>query len=278
MLIIISILLFVSVALLIILLIPSSIHIAPDHGTKSILYQIKPVLHVAAQINKKIDFFNYLPRIKRKLDASGFIIDLSPGEFLAICEITGITSALTSGLLLHLTLFKAVAIGICGFLFPIMWLDKKIKKRNHTIIRRLPDFLDVLTLTVEGGIDFGSAIRKVISITKDKTNPIIFEFNLMLNEMKLGKSRQQSLKNLTDRVDLPEMRSFISSLIQTDQLGTSLGRTLRMQADQLRIKRMQLAEKLGATASTKILIPLMIFIFPAMFIIVFGPIIIQHLH
>ena len=160
---------------------------------------------------------------------------------------------------------------VLGFLLPFIWLRDQIKKRHHKIARALPYSIDLLTLSVEAGLDFQAAIAKVVE--KGQPGPLREELSIMLGEIRLGKTREQSLRNLSDRVRLPQLTSFVSNLVQADRMGTSLGKVLRIQSTQMRIERTQRAEKLANEAPVKMLFPLVLCIFPTVFMILFGPII-----
>lgn len=162
---------------------------------------------------------------------------------------------------------------IIGYFLPYIMIRDRIKKRHQEILRQLPFSLDLLTLSVEAGLDFGSALAKVIE--KGNPGPLNEELNIVLKEIKMGKTREESLRNLTNRVRLPSLTYFVSNLIQAEKMGSSLGRVLRVQSTQLRIERSQRAEKLVNEAPVKLLFPLIFCIFPTVFLILFGPILYQ---
>jgi len=163
---------------------------------------------------------------------------------------------------------------IGGFFYPTaIWLKGLIEKRTKAILRALPDTIDLLTLCIEAGLDFGAAIRKIVD--KGKEGPLKDEFARLESEISMGASRMEALRNMAKRNDIDDLNSFLISLIQAVKMGTSLGPVLRVQAEQLRMKRSQRAEKLAAEAPIKMLAPLLICIFPTVFIILFLPIIMQ---
>ena len=161
-----------------------------------------------------------------------------------------------------------------GFLLfaaqPGLWLSSTIKKRQKTIQKAMPFMIDLLTLSVEAGIDFMNALQR--SLENRKPDPLTEELMRVNHEIQLGTSRRNALKNLARRVDMPDMRSFAYALIQADELGVSIGTILRIQSDQIRQKRFARAEKMANEAPVKMLGPLMLFIFPAVFIVLLGPI------
>ncbi len=153
---------------------------------------------------------------------------------------------------------------------PALWLNSTIKKRHKSIQKAMPFMIDLLTLSVEAGIDFMNALQR--SLENRKTDPLTEELVRVNHEIQLGTSRRNALKNLARRVDMPDMRSFAYALIQADELGVSIGTILRIQSDQIRQKRFDRAEKMANEAPVKMLGPLMLFIFPAVFIVLLGPI------
>ena len=165
-------------------------------------------------------------------------------------------------------------LSLLGFLLfaaqPGLWLSATIKKRHKSIQKASPFMIDLLTLSVEAGIDFMNALQR--SLENRKTDPLTEELMRVNHEIQLGTSRRNALKNLARRVDMPDMRSFAYALIQADELGVSIGTILRIQSDQIRQKRFARAEKMANEAPVKMLGPLMLFIFPAVFIVLLGPI------
>lgn len=200
--------------------------------------------------------------------------NLSAENFIAYQELCGLLFGVLGLLLLNLLnkpLIWSIIFFVFGFLVPLIWLRDQIKKRHHKIARSLPYSIDLLTLSVEAGLDFQAAISKVVE--KGQPGPLREELSIMLGEIRLGKTREQALRNLGDRVRLPQLMSFVSNLIQADRMGTSLGKVLRIQSTQMRIERTQRAEKLANEAPVKMLFPLVLCIFPTVFLILFGPII-----
>jgi tight adherence protein C len=147
-------------------------------------------------------------------------------------------------------------------------LSSRIRNRREAVRIDLPDALDLLAVSVEAGLGFDGAITK---LTEHMEGPLVDEFSLLLSEIRMGESRQTALKNMTARVDAAELGSFVRAVIQADQLGISLGRILRVQATDSRLRRQAAAEEKAMKAPIKMLFPTVIFIFPAMFIILLGP-------
>jgi len=169
-----------------------------------------------------------------------------------------------------------VALELLCPVFPWIWLRGELKRRHASIMKALPFVLDLLTLSVEAGMDFiGALQRNCQSRRMDALNE---ELLRMVREIQLGSSRRDALKAMSDRVDQPDLRSLAHALVQADEFGVSIGSVLRIQSGQLRSRRFDRAEKLAAEAPTKMLGPLMLFIFPAVFVILLGPVLVQALN
>lgn len=156
---------------------------------------------------------------------------------------------------------------------PDGWLRQSVKRRHKSIERALPFVLDLLTLSVESGLDFMSGIHRIIEFRE--IDPLGEELIRVFREIQVGRTRKEALENLAVRIDHPDIRSVARALVQADELGSSIGHALRIQAEQIRTKRFQRAEKLGNEAPVKLLFPLVAFIFPAVFMVLLGPVIFQ---
>ncbi|MBK5106942.1 MAG: type II secretion system F family protein [Anaerolineales bacterium] len=155
-----------------------------------------------------------------------------------------------------------------GFFLPELWLRGRISKRQNDVRKAMPDALDLLTICVEAGLGFDAAMAKVY---QKWDNVVALAFGRVIREIQLGKLRRDSLKDMADRLGVSEMTSFIAAVIQSEQLGVSLARVLRIQADQMRIKRRQRAEEAAHKAPIKMLIPLALLIFPSICIVLMTP-------
>jgi tight adherence protein C len=191
-----------------------------------------------------------------------------------------VLAALFGGLLLFLFLFGSwkpawyISIGLVlmgtvfGYFFPRMYLDSKISRRQDNVRRAMPDALDLLTICVEAGLGFDSAMSKV---TEEWENELGAAFGRVIQEIRLGKLRREALRDMSERVGINEMTSFVAAVIQSEQLGVSMSRVLRIQADQMRMRRRQRAEEKARQAPVKMMIPLVFLIFPSILIVLLGP-------
>ncbi|MDX6485795.1 MAG: tight adherence protein [Gaiellaceae bacterium] len=213
-----------------------------------------------------------LEQVQQRLLAAG-LNTVSPNGFVAFKGFLAgaggvfglfiwVVTGSTAGFLLMVGL---VAV---GYVAPGYVVGARARKRRDEVQAALPDALDLLAVSVEAGLGFDAAISKLID---HMDGPLIDEFGLALSEMRVGEARQDALKKLSARVDSPELSAFVRAIIQADQLGISLGRILRVQAVDTRSKRQSAAEERAMKAPIKMLFPTVVFIFPAMFIVVLGP-------
>jgi tight adherence protein C len=162
----------------------------------------------------------------------------------------------------------ALALGAAGYMLVPFIVGSRARRRRDAVVAALPDALDLLAVSVEAGLGFDGAVAK---LTEHMDGPLTEEFTLALGEMRIGETRQEALRRLAVRVDTPEIGSFVRALIQADQLGISLGRILKLQAQDARLKRQMAAEERAGKAPIKMLFPTVMFIFPSMFIVILGP-------
>lgn len=213
----------------------------------------------------------------RQLELAGRPYNWGATEFLGLRMFVGIILGVLTFLLISLSptvsffpqglLFTVLAV-LLGYFLPVLWLRSKIRRRQHEIIKSLPDALDLLTITVEAGMGFDQAMQKV---AEKWNNELSRAFNKVVQEMRLGVIRREALKNMDRTMDVPDVTSFVAAIIQADQLGVSIAKILRIQSEQMRLKRRQRAEEMANKAPIKMLFPMVFLIFPALFIILLGP-------
>ena len=170
------------------------------------------------------------------------------------------------------TIFLALVSGVLGIWLPDVWLRSRVSSRQKTIARELPDMLDMLTISVEAGMGFDSALAKLV---KNSRGPLAEEFGRVLQEVQAGASRKEALRHLAERIDVPELRAFVASIIQADMFGVSIAHVLRTQASELRLRRRQRAEEDAQRAPVKMVFPLIICILPATMIVILGPAVVR---
>jgi len=155
-----------------------------------------------------------------------------------------------------------------GVVLPRLMLGSAVSRRKDSIIKKLPDAIDLMTICVDAGLTFDGAMTKVDEKWED---PLSNEFGRVVYEIQLGKTRRQALRDMTERLDVPDVQTFVASILQADQLGVSIGKVLRIQSDQMRVRRRQRAEEKAQQAPVKMLFPMVFLIFPSLFIVLLGP-------
>jgi len=172
-------------------------------------------------------------------------------------------------------LLLAAALALVGFSLPQIWLKLKISSRKEKITEGFPDALDLLLVCVEAGMGLDQAVSRVSIEMEDTCKPISEEFKTFIMEMRVGLTRRDALKNLSARTDLDDVNSLVNLIIQTEKFGSSIGQALRVHSDTMRTKRHQRAEERAAKIPTKLIFPVLLFIFPGMFIVFLAPPLIQ---
>ncbi|MFO0841669.1 MAG: type II secretion system F family protein [Gemmataceae bacterium] len=190
----------------------------------------------------------------------------------------GLAAGLAGLVPLNNGLLYGVLAGLFGMVVPSVWLDRMKEARQVSLRRALPDAMDVLVICLEGGISFAGALKRVAGELRTAHPGLAAEFGIVQREVQLGRSTGEALRQLAERSDLEELRSLASVVIQAERYGASLVKALRVHAESLRVKRMQFAEEMAQKASVKVLFPTLLFIFPATFIVILGPAVIQLVH
>ena len=240
---------------------------------------IAPMVRRFAALATKLPMTQSPDDIRRRLISAGLGHRLTPTTFLAI-KGAGVAGSVFLGLLLagsgllpvgNGLIFALIGGGI-AFIAPDFIVGRMIRTRRAGMLVQLPEVLDLLCVSVEAGLGFDAAMAR---ITERSQGPLLEELSIVLHEMRIGESRVQALKNFSDRLDMAETTSFARSIIQAEQLGMSLARILKVQAQDSRQKRQMWAEEKAMKAPIKMLFPTVIFIFPAMFIVILGPAMLQ---
>jgi tight adherence protein C len=221
----------------------------------------------------------YRASYRRKLIAAGLREEFNPDEFIAFkffmvffFPVVGIFLTLSDVYRFEGNTLLMAAVG--GWFYPDLWMKGRITNRQRQVRRSMPFIVDLLALSTEAGLDFVGSIGKVVE--KARPSPLVEELDQVLKEIKVGSSRADALREMASRLDMAEMNSFVAILISADQMGAPIGRTLRQQSEQIRVQRFLAAEKAGAAAAQKLLIPTILFILPAVMLMIMGPIIVQY--
>lgn len=242
-------------------------------SNRALLRLRRTLLAFLASATERLVPVRHLDRLRGPLRRAGHPAELTPAEIAGLMELSA-GAFLLAGALLYAGLgFSPAAVplaAIFGAGQPLLWLRDKAKARRHAIARALPYNLDLLTLSVEAGLDFAAALAKVVE--KGRRGPLADELAVTLRELQFGKTREEALRNLSTRLELAPIASFVSALVQADRMGTPLGKILRILSTQMRVERTQRAEKLANEAPVKMLAPLIGCIFPTLFLMLFGPI------
>jgi len=221
---------------------------------------------------------NYRNKYRQKIANAGMTKEITPEEFMALklfMILGGPFAFLAVRWIMEETwpLTITPVMGIVGYFYPDIWLAGLIKKRADDTLRAMPFIVDMLALSVEAGLDFMAAIQRVIE--KAPPSPLVEEFETLIKETKIGSSRAEGLRQLGWRVNIIEINSFCATLIAADSVGASIGPILKQLSNELRVKRSSRAEQQGAQAATKILIPMIFFILPAVLVAIFAPMILK---
>lgn len=223
---------------------------------------------------------------RHQLVSAGFEGALFAEELLALQILMPIAAFPAGFVLLNFSLgwllplrvvaMMSILLAVLGYLYPWMWLQSERKRRHRKIEKALPHVLDLLTLSVEAGLDFMAGLRRIID--RRRLDALGEELLRVFQEIKVGKTRRQALRDMGQRVDNPDLTVVSLALVQADELGVGLGTVLRIQADQMRQRRFQRAEKSANEAPVKMLFPLVVFIFPAVMVILGGPFLVKVFH
>jgi tight adherence protein C len=234
---------------------------------------VRPFASQMAKLMARLTPMGAMESTQKQLMHAGRQMQVS--DFMGI---RGLALLLAAGLAVGLSfltgqgLFGFIVItailGIVAYILPTFWLRGEITKRKAQILRALPDAIDLLTISVEAGLGFDQALARVVS---KSDNALTREFARVMQEMRIGVARRDALRSLVERVGVEDLSSFISAIIQAEQLGASVGNVLRIQSNEMRIRRRQHVERLAQTAPIKMLVPMAFLIFPPIFIVVLGP-------
>ncbi|MDO9556356.1 MAG: type II secretion system F family protein [Coriobacteriia bacterium] len=240
---------------------------------------IAPTAGSIANVVRRLSPTGYSERMRGRLTRAGHPAGMSVEALLALKVVGAVSAgAICLGVMLLMASSQAglvvfvLAATVVGFFIPELWLRNVESKRKTAIRRALPDMLDMLTISVEAGLGFDAAVAKLVS---NSTGPLAEEFAHMLQEIQAGISRSEAFRHLSTRTDVPEVSTFVTSMVQADVFGISVSGVLRSQAKEMRTKRRQYAEEAAQKAPVKIVFPLVLCILPATLIVILGPAIVS---
>jgi len=254
---------------------------SPENGGlgQSIKRELSNLLRSLGKANQPTDQQEVL-NLRQALITAGYRSAHAPIIFLGGKILCALSVLLSFAVIPHkllgfpsttnLIMFYVVAAG-AGYYAPALWLRSAIDRRQQTIMRALPDALDLMVVCVEAGLGLDQAINRVADEIKLSHKELSEEFHLLGLELRTGVGRTDALRNLSRRIDLDEIKSLIALLVQTDRFGTSIGQALRVHSDAMKVSRQMKAEERAAKIPVKLLLPLILFIFPSVFIAIIGP-------
>lgn len=240
---------------------------------------LAPMVRRASSFAVRFTPARSLESTRHNLDLAGNPNNWTPSEFFGVRVI----AAIGLGALVFIVMsiagtewlqrigFTALFVTL-GFMLPALWLGTKIRSRKQSVIKSLPDALDLLTICVEAGLGFDQAMQKVAEKWEDELSRA---FARVLHEIRLGKARREALRDMSNRLDVSDMTSFVAAVIQAEQLGVSIAKVLRIQSDQMRVRRRQRAEEKAHQAPVKMLFPMVFLIFPSLWVVLLGPAVLQ---
>jgi tight adherence protein C len=236
---------------------------------------IKPLVAGITKFFGKMAPSKGMEKMRLQLVLAGNPYNMQVAEFTGLRFMGGIVLgalglglSLVTGAAITMVLMYSLLGMVVGYILPVFWLRGRIKKRQKVILKTLPDAIDLMTISVEAGLAFDGAMQRVA----DKwNNALSAEFGRALSEMRVGKSKRDALRELVARTGVSDLSTFVASIIQADQLGVSIAKVLRIQSEQMRIRRRQRAEEQAHKAPILMMIPMVFLIFPATYIVILGP-------
>jgi tight adherence protein C len=238
---------------------------------------LRPVLDALSGLGRRFTPVGYIDKVRQKFSYMGRNDPSAVDRFLALraATVVGAFLVFVFVFVVNVTPFTGkMQFAVGGLLMAVLLIgpdsviNRKVEERQHQIQRSLPDVLDLLTISVEAGLGFEQALDRVIPAVP---GPLSDEFSRMLGETRAGAARADAMRAMDERCNTPELRSFVLAIIQADTFGVSIGRVLRAQAEEMRIKRRQLAQERAQKAPVKMLLPMVFCIFPALFLVILGP-------
>jgi tight adherence protein C len=247
----------------------------PIKSKSALINLSRPLVHnFALQHAKRIKSPAYRARVRRKILTAGLSAELNESEFIGLQILWGVIFPIVFcifnfALQMNTTYMFAVGMCLVGSFFPHIYCRQQKAKRYLAVVCDLPFFIDLMALSTEAGLDFMGALSRIVEKAEDSV--LGDELQIVLKDIKIGSSRREALTRLADRLDIPEITSFVAVVRDADETGASISQVLKDQSIQMRLERFVRAEKAGARASQAMLIPMMFLILPAVFVMVFAP-------
>lgn len=243
----------------------------------SLLKWFYPLVRLLLPLVRRLPLPGIRRRLQRWITTAGLEGEMTVDDLFALELIIAVLF-----MLMAVKFFSGAVAAVIGFLigfgFPLFWLHDRKKNRQKEILHQIPNVVDMLALTVEAGMDFNSAIKRVCDQLKGEGNPLVDELQILLQNIRLGMSREDALRIMAQRIDVQAIYAFTSILVQSEKMGSSIVQVLKDQSAKLRTERFLKAEREGAIASQKLMIPMVIFIFPLIFFVVLGPYILKFIY
>jgi tight adherence protein C len=256
----------------------------PVKSKNGVINLCRPLVHqFTLQYAAKFKSEKYRKKIRHLIKTGGLASEMNEDEFIGLQLFLGFALPvflliMNFSLDLGFSPVILVGLGLVGFLMPELHCKGAKKQRELSVRIDMPFFIDLLALSVEAGLDFFGAIQKIVDKAEGQNSVLAEEFKIVLRDIKIGSSKSDALKELAARLDMQEMTSFVAVLIDAEATGASISQVLKDQSIQMRLERFVRAEKAGAQASQLILLPLMLFILPAVFVMVFGPVVVSMIY
>ncbi len=253
----------------------------PTSSKNKLINISRPLVHnFTLQHALRIRNAAYRERVRKRILTAGLSSELNEDEYIGLQILWGVFFPLgflvmNFALQLDLSYSLALVLSVFGALFPGLYCEAERKRRYVSVVAELPFFIDLMALSTEAGLDFIGSLQRIVD--KAESSALADEFGVVLKDLKLGSSRREALTRLSDRLDIPEVTSFVAVVRDADETGASIAQVLKDQSVQMRTERMVRAEKAGARASQAMLLPMMFLILPAVFIMVFAPVALQFL-
>jgi tight adherence protein C len=238
-----------------------------------------PLAEGLARLAKRFTPQESLEAVRHNLELAGSPYGWSPVQFMGLRILSvillggvGVAIMVVSSMSLTRRMLLLGGLVVGGYYLPVLWLKGRTSSRQREVTRSLPDALDLLTICVEAGLGFDGAMARV---AEKWDNELSREFLRVLQEIQLGKLRREALRNMADRIDVQEISTFVAAIVQAEELGVSIAKVLRIQAEEMRRRRRQRAEELARQAPIKMLPAIAFLIFPAIFVVLLGPAVIR---